>query len=153
MASYIPLIVDDINNRIKELPSGDTLNTEGSILVADEFKSTGKVYSEIVSLTGSGGTVTIDLETGGFFNINLTASSTIAFANSGDGNAAAAGNAHAFMIQVVNTGFYSVLWPNNVRFDGGVTPNLGSNSTSVFSLYTTDGGTLFRAALVSNTST
>ena len=91
----------------------------------------------------------INLSTGNFFTKSISSSSTVTFSNP-----PASGTVGSFTLQLVLTGSSTVItWPNTVYWNGdaGTTaPTLVDARTHLFMFVTTDGGTKYRGAVLSD---
>lgn len=145
MADWYPLIVDSVNDRLKELPLGDTLDLTGSTVKTDKMK----IEAAVLSATSTT-TTALDLSTSAFFTVTLNSSRTMTITNPDS----TSGYAQSFMVEFSSNGTYSVQWPTNVYWDGGLAPSIGANKETLISIYTKDNGTTYRAnvVLVSSTS-
>jgi len=141
MADFFPVVVDSDNSILKELPSGDTLDLTESDIVTRNLQIDGVVHQTIVSTSGD-----IDLADGSYFTLSLSATATVTITG------APSGTATMFMLEVDNTGSYSISWPASVVWDGGVAPSLNPSSTTIFTFLTSDSGTTWRGNAVMNTS-
>lgn len=143
MADFFPLVVDTVNERVKELPAGDTLDLTGATIKTDTLK-----IEQSTLMSTSSTTTDCDLATSSFFTINLTSSRTITFSNPD----ATSGYVQTFMIEFSTTGAYSVSWPGNLIWDGNIAPSIPQNKRTLISFYTTDNGTTYRGNVVLVTS-
>ena len=91
----------------------------------------------------------IDLATGNYFTKAISTSSTVTFSNP-----PASGTVGSFTLELVLTGTSTVItWPNTVYWNGDTgqtAPTLTDARTHLFMFVTTDGGTKYRGAVLSN---
>ena len=139
MALFFPIIVDTANLRLKELPAGDTLDLTGSAIQTKDLIIDGLVTQTKVEANDGA----IDLTEGGFFTISLNAGATVTFSNPPSINVAC-----SFSVEVTNNGGYSISWPASIDWDADIAPTLQDNGLSLFTFYTSDGGTTYRGNLV-----
>jgi len=97
------------------------------------------VQGELVgSLTGN---ATLDLASGNIFTHSPSSNVTYVF-----NNPPATGSGYSFTIKVSPSSSVSLTWPSSVNWTDGSAPTApSSGSTSVISLFTTDGGTNYYA--------
>ena len=97
-----------------------------------------KDYAETRSAPAiSGGTLTLDLESGNVFEVTRDANiTTLAISNW-----PAAGKAGSLTLILKATGSFTVSWPAAVKWAGGTAPALTDGGTDVVVLATVDGGT------------
>lgn len=145
MATYYPIIVDTANQRLKELPSGDTLDLTNSRVQSSNLELGGAIYSTI----NTSSTTVYDLSYSSFFQVELNGNLTI---TSITGASGIANVAQSFMIEFNNNASYGVSWPASVKWDSGITPSIAANKRSLVSLLTTDGGTTFRGNVILTTA-
>jgi hypothetical protein len=142
MALYYPIIVDSTNSLVKELPANDTLNLSDADIITRNLQLDGYVHQTIETTTGA-----CNLANAAYFKITLSSgSATVTITNP------PANTASMFMIEVVNTGSYSVVWPVSIVWDGGTAPSLPASTTSIFTFLTSNSGSNWRGNLVLNTS-
>jgi hypothetical protein len=91
----------------------------------------------------------IDLATGNYFTKAISTSSTVTFSNP-----PASGTVGSFTLELVLTGASTVItWPGSVYWNndaGQTAPTLVDARTHLFMFVTTDGGTKYRGAVLSN---
>jgi len=91
----------------------------------------------------------IDLATGNYFTKAISTSSTVTFSNP-----PASGTVGSFTLELVLTGASTAItWPNTVYWNGDAgqtAPTLVDARTHLFMFVTTDGGTKYRGAVLSN---
>jgi len=91
----------------------------------------------------------INLSTGNFFTKSISSSSTVTFSNP-----PASGTVGSFTLQLVLTGSSTAItWPNTVYWNGDTgqtAPTLVDARTHLFMFVTTDGGTKYRGAVLSD---
>ena len=91
----------------------------------------------------------IDLATGNYFTKAISTSSSITFSNP-----PASGTVGAFTLELVLTGASTAItWPGTVYWNndaGQTAPTLTDARTHLFMFVTTDGGTKYRGAVLSN---
>lgn len=80
------------------------------------------------SQTASSGTVTLNYTNGDLFKITLTGSITIAVSNLPVGKVA------ALTLQIVNGGAYTITWPTELDWAGGVVPTLTTSGVDFVSI-------------------
>ena len=148
MASYYPVVLDTDNVRLKETGIGDTVNTNGSILQTDFLKIDGPVIQSVNLVNTSSNTINIAYSS--YFKIGLTGNYTLA---SIDGADATANVAQTILIEIDNSGGYSLSWPASVKWNNGLTPTLYDDAFSIITLTTVDNGTTFRGVQSLVTST
>lgn len=88
------------------------------------------------------GTVTLNLALGNFFHGVMTGSVTIAFSN-----VPASPDFVGIVLEVTGNGS-ALAWPTSVKWPGGAAPDAPADGAmNVYSMYTRDGGSTWRAAL------
>lgn len=145
MANWYPIIVDSVNDRLKELPAGDTLDLSGASFQADTATidtikmEVGALAKKVTSTTD------IDLSAGTFHTVSLNSSRTVTISNPDSST----GYMQSFLVEVdAAVGSYAISWPNSVNWDGGVAPSFASGQKTLLSFYTTDNGTTYNANAV-----
>jgi len=81
---------------------------------------------------------TIDIQSADYFTSTVTANTTYLFTNP-----PAAPNVGSFIVNVENTGTFTVTWPASVRWTNGIVPNQTANGRDIYGFFTTDGGTTY----------
>lgn len=90
-------------------------------------------WSEKTNAVPTSATLTLDLTNTTVFTSSLSANTTVVFTN------AANGVSTGFKLKMINNSAgYSVTWPANVKFSGGLAPTLQANSslTTIFNFWT-----------------
>lgn len=97
-----------------------------------------------ISLLGNvSGTTNLDLDAANFFACTVTGSTTFA-----PTNVPASGKWCGFLLEITNGGI-NVNWPSGTTWPSGLTPaSLTVSGVDIVSMWTRDGGTTWRAALV-----
>jgi hypothetical protein len=111
---------------------GTNLSVTGNIVSSTYISST--TFRETYSDQGTGGSITFDLSTANNFRRQFNGTSTIAFSNP------PVSNAFGFTLVVVNAGSYSITWPAEIDWVGGIAPILTSSGVDVLVFYTYNGG-------------
>jgi hypothetical protein len=118
-----------------------TADANGDVNLSEELKA--KSYNDTFSaITSSGGTATLNCETGNVFSLTLSENVTT-FTWS---NPPASGTAYGFSLKVIqdaSASGYTITWPASVDFPSGTAPTLTDTASAVdqFVFYTHDGGT------------
>ena len=103
-------------------------------------------YSQVAEAVSA---LDIDLSTGNYFTKSISTSSTVTFSNP-----PASGTVGSFILQLTLTGTgTSITWPSSVYWNGDVgqqAPALIDTRTHLFMFVTSDGGTKYRGAVLSN---
>ncbi len=91
----------------------------------------------------SSGAVTVDLDAAQNFKISLSESITTLTIS----NPPPSGTVRGFTIQLLVTGSFTVSWPASVEWPAGTAPTLSTSSgdEEIFSFFTEDGGTTYKA--------
>lgn len=112
---------------------------DGKVDVAERLEET------VATDSDSGSTHTLDLATGTVHQLTLTDDCTLSFSNVPSG-----GFAITLELAQDGTGDHTVTWPAAVTWAEGTAPTLSTaaNAVDVITLYTPDGGTTWRGALV-----
>lgn len=112
---------------------------DGKVDVAERVEET------VATDSDSGATHAIDCDAGTVHQITLTAACTLSFSNVPSGG-------FGLTLELIQdgTGSRTVTWPASVTWAAGTAPTLSTaaSSVDVVALYTPDGGTTWRAALV-----
>lgn len=118
--------------------AGSTAVT-GSVSIDGAYKQTAEAVSAL----------DIDLSTGNYFTKAISTSSTVTFSNP-----PASGTVGSFTLELVLTGTgTAITWPTTVYWNadaGQTAPTLTDARTHLFMFVTTDGGTKYRGAVLSN---
>ena len=148
MANRIPLVVDSVNLNLKELPAGDNMDLGNSnvinvLNINANSTITSSVYGETVSTVSiSGGNVTYNLSSAGFFVTRLTEDIDNVFFT----NPPATDTVCAFVVQLIGNGAANtVVWPSTVKYAENTAPTIATtnNYINTFAFYTIDGGSSF----------
>ena len=98
------------------------------------------------TVSATGAATSLDLSTGLYFVVNLSANTTLSFTNP-----PASGKVASITILATQdaTGGRTIAWPTGTKWTGGTQPvqSTAANSVSVYSLFTEDGGTTYYAFL------
>jgi hypothetical protein len=97
--------------------------------------------------TITSGSANMDLNGSDAFQITCTATTTLSFSNT-----PTSGKAKYVSLEIINGGAFTVTWPTNTRWPGGIAPTLTTSGTDMVVFYTDDGGSNYRAALVQRDS-
>jgi hypothetical protein len=117
------------------------LTFDGSVLdVTGHVAPT--TFRETYSALGSGGSITIDLNTANNFSRTVTSTTTFTFSNP------PTGKAFGFTLALTNGGSAVITWPATVNWSSGVAPSLSSSGIDILLFYTYDGGTSYYGFLV-----
>lgn len=81
----------------------------------------------------------IDCSTGNHFKKAISANSTFTFSN------IPSSRAYGFTLEIDVTGDRTITFPSSVKFPSATAPTLTAGKTHVFTMFTDDGGTTFRA--------
>ena len=105
-----------------------------------------KAFSEFVSnVAASTSTTTLDLSTSNFFNLTVSANTTLAFINP------PSGRVFSFTVVITQdaTGGRTIGLPSTSKYPNGQTPTKSTvaNSTDIWTFTTYDGGTTYIASL------
>lgn len=102
-------------------------------------RANGGGREDLNTVSDSGSTETLDLETGNIHDVTLTANCTFTFT----GAVAGVGCAFTLILRQDGTGSRTVTWPASVDWDSGAAPTLstGAGEVDVIVLLTVDGGT------------
>jgi hypothetical protein len=115
--------------------TGD-VNVTGAVTATTHITST--TFRETFNNLGTGGSVNLDLSTANNFRRQFNANATITFTNP------PASNAFGFTILTVNAGAYTLTWPANIQWPGGIEfPLLTNTGVDVLVFYTYDAGTTY----------
>jgi hypothetical protein len=90
----------------------------------------------------------IDLRAGNYFTKTFSAGSVSITAS----NVPASGTVGAFILEATNAGLATITWPTGTKWAGGTAPTLTSSGVDIIGFYTHDGGTTWRAMLLSKDS-
>jgi len=115
-----------------------------SITVNANDEAGGVTWNELQATPSiSSGVVTVDLHAAQNFKISLSESITTVTIS----NPPAAGTVRGFTIQLLVTGSFTVAWPASVEWPSGTAPTLSTTSghEEIFSFFTEDGGTTYKA--------
>ena len=82
----------------------------------------------------------LDLSAGNHFKKSISADTTFTFSN-----LPASTVVFGFMLEVAVSGDRTISFPNSVKFTSNTPPSLTASKTNVFTMFTSDGGTTFRA--------
>jgi len=106
-------------------------------------------YGEsVVSLSGSSGTILIDLSLGNVFTGTFDDAVTFSFTN-----AKSSGIATSFILIATFDGTISATWPNYVHWPSATAPSLTADGTDILTFMTVNGGTVWYGTMSqSNTS-
>ena len=111
----------------------------GGLTVDGPYKQTAEAVSAL----------DIDLSTGNYFTKSISTSSTVTFSNP-----PASGTVGSFMLQLTLTGSgTAITWPSSVYWNGDAgqtAPTLVDARTHLFMFVTSDGGTKYRGAVLSD---
>lgn len=113
--------------------TGDA-TVSGSATVSGEFiaNSINETYSAL-----SGTAVTINCESGNFFALSTSGSTTFTFSNP-----PASGTAYSFTLKLTAGGTHTITYPASVDWAGGTAPDApASGETDLLAFATYDGGT------------
>jgi len=136
--------VDGVTSNIQtqldaKLSSVDLSSYTGDVDIDGELVVTS--YNETYqAVSSSGGSTTINCETGNVFSNTLSENTTFTFSNP-----PASGTAYGFSLKITqdaSTSGYTVTWPTAVDWSDGDAPTLTSTASAVdqFVFYTHDGG-------------
>jgi len=118
---------------------GDGSASFSGAVTADSYKTPAQAVSAL----------DINLSTGNYFKKSISTSSTVTFSNP-----PASGTVGSFTLELVLTGTgTAITWPNTVYWNadaGQTAPTLTDARTHLFMFVTTDGGTKYRGAVLSN---
>jgi hypothetical protein len=115
--------------------TGD-VNVTGAVTATTYISST--TFRETFNNLGTGGSVNLDLSTANNFRRQFNGNATITFTNP------PASNAFGFTILTVNAGQYTLNWPANIQWPGGIEfPLLTNTGVDVLVFYTYDAGTTY----------
>lgn len=171
MANRFPLIVDNNNLNIKELPAGDNLDLTSSDIVnvgnitlasgssidllSGSMANVGSItmvanttishHTSTVSVHTIGDTGTyanLDISSFNFFTANAATDTTFQFQNTPTGNVGV-----SFILELSNGGDHTITWPNTVRWPSNTAPTLSTtDSTDMFVFFSDNDGVIWRAA-------
>jgi|GEM_PF-4916164 len=118
--------------------------TSGALSVSGGFSVGGRSvfsnYALAVAVKGNvSGAVAIDLTAGNYVTATSVGATTWSFTNPPP-----AGFAAGFVLELTNGGAYVQTWPETVKWDGGVAPELTASGTDVLVFVTDDEGTTWR---------
>lgn len=121
------------------------IKVAGSTVVDDNKLFLPNNSAEVTtSVSISGGTLTIDLNTASVFTVDLTANITTLTLN----NVQSAGRASSFVLVLTADGTSrSVIWPESFKWPSGTAPTVTSTNgkKDVYIFFTVDGGTSWQA--------
>lgn len=112
----------------------------GTMTGGISFVSGQKYYETYTTFSSSGGSLTINCNSGSVFQVTLTENVT----STTFSNAPSSGTAYGFTLRVIQgSPARTITWPAAVDWPGGTAPTLssGSGDVDVFVFFTTDGGT------------
>lgn len=104
-----------------------TQNLQDNLLIRPEIKD----YSETFVDTGTGTDYTFNLENGNVFKRIVNGNSIFVFSNP-----PATGKVGSFSLFLVNGASFSITYPTSVTWPNGISPILGSNTTSLMDILT-----------------
>jgi len=114
-----------------------TADSAGDVYLSEELKA--KSYNETVStITSSGGSATLNCESGNLFVHELTENVTYTFSNP-----PANGTGFGFTLKVTqDTVARTITWPASVKWGQNLAPTISTNSgeIDIFTFFTHDGG-------------
>jgi len=129
------------NNDLFTRMNGYWQNVPGS----DRYALTTNGGSENVHTQNASGATSIDLNNGNVFNVTLTGSATLSFANAISGKA----TSFTLYLKQDGTGSRTVTWPSGTKWSGGApTLSTGANAVDILVLESLDGGTNWYASVV-----
>jgi len=124
----------------------DTTNTYTALQTMNAGIAVDGPYKQTAETVGA---LDINLSTGNYFKKSISTSSTVTFSNP-----PASGTVGSFTLELVLTGTgTAITWPNTVYWNadaGQTAPTLTDARTHLFMFVTTDGGTKYRGAVLSN---
>ena len=124
----------------------DTTNTYTALQTLNAGLAVDGPYKQTAEAVSA---LDINLATGNYFTKAISTSSTVTFSNP-----PASGTVGSFTLELVLTGSSTAItWPNTVYWNadaGQTAPTLVDARTHLFMFVTTDGGTKYRGAVLSN---
>lgn len=115
-----------------------TADANGDVNFSEEIKA--KSYNEtLVTVTSSGGSATLNCESGNVFTHTLTENVTYTFSNP-----PASGTSYGFTLKIVQgSTARTITWPTSVKWAQNLAPTIstGSGDVDIFTFFTHDGGT------------
>lgn len=117
---------------------GVPIDMQDKVLNRPEVKD----YSETVNARGNlTGAQTIDYTLGQVVTGTVTGVLTLSITNP-----PATGKCGSLLLELTNPGAFAITWPAGTKWPGGTIPPLTAAGIDVFTFYTRDGGTTWRAA-------
>lgn len=134
------------NVRASVLTGVVTTNTITAVTATDTIlQATGKLQGQITQM----GTVVampaanMDYAAGSYFTKTITVAQTFTVTNP-----APTGTCTSIMLELTNGGLATVTWMSGITWAGGIAPTLSAAGVDVIGLYSFNGGTTWRGALV-----
>jgi len=106
-----------------------------------------KVFSSVAEKHVAMAANAIDLAQGNFFSKTISGATTFTVSN-----VPASGDVVSFIMELTNGGAGAITWPTGTKWAGGAAPALTASGIDVLGFYTRDGGTTWRAMLLSKDS-
>lgn len=106
-----------------------------------------KVFSSVAEKHVAMAANAIDLAQGNFFSKTISGATTLTVSN-----VPASGDVVSFIMELTNGGAGTITWPAGTKWAGGAAPALTASGIDVLGFYTRDGGTTWRAMLLSKDS-
>jgi len=145
--------IDTLLYRLEQASTRDTGDNDATRAMKEAggvFTDEVEIHTDKYALVNSGnltGGATFDLSAARFFYGTVTGAVTsVAFTN-----VPASGKAVFVVLELTNGGSAAITW-GSIRWPGGSAPTLQASGVDVISLYTRDGGTTWRGALMQGDS-
>lgn len=122
----------------KTAPSGTVVGTTDTQTLSGKTITATKEVHAVISASN------IDLSTGNVFSKTITGNTTFTLSN-----VPVSDIVISFFLELTNAGAYTITLWSGVKWQGGVAPILTAAGLDILGFYTRDGGTTWRAVLVS----